>query len=218
MKQMPVLSLRAWSGGLCERAYGGLGERADRKARPRELALPQRVQEVALVLVRVGALEQAIALAVERQPRVVAGGDGIGAQRQGVVEEGLELDLLVAQHVGVRRAAGTVLGEEITEDAVPVRTREVHRVQRDLELRAHLARHTIVFLGGAVVRVVVALPVLHEQARDLVALFEQQQGGDGGVDAAGQADDDVGLTGHGRAQGSRSISCNSARGQRVPAR
>jgi len=37
---------------------------------------------------------------------IVAGCNGLGAERHGVIEEGLELDFGVAQHVGVRRAAG----------------------------------------------------------------------------------------------------------------
>ena len=54
--------------------------------------------------------------------------------------------------------------------------------------------------GGAVFGAVVFLPVLHEQAFDLIALFQQEQSRDGGVDAAGHADDDsgIGWYGHGK--------------------
>jgi hypothetical protein len=50
----------------------------------------------------------------------VAGGDQVGAQRHGVVEEGLELDFGIAQHVRVRRAASLVFAQEVGEHAVLV--------------------------------------------------------------------------------------------------
>jgi hypothetical protein len=59
-------------------------------------------------------------VAVVAHARVVAGRDQVGAQLHGVVEEGLELDLGVAQHVRVRRAAGLVLAQELGEHAVLV--------------------------------------------------------------------------------------------------
>jgi hypothetical protein len=43
----------------------------------------------------------------------------------------------------------------------------------------------------AVFVVIVVFPVLHEQADDFVALLLEQVGSDGGVDAAGQTDDDA---------------------------
>ena len=44
----------------------------------------------------------------------------LGAQRHGVVQESLELDLGIAQHVGIGRAAGGILAQELGEDAVLV--------------------------------------------------------------------------------------------------
>jgi hypothetical protein len=43
------------------------------------------------------------------------GGDALGAEVRRVLQEGLELDLPVAQDVGIRRAPGPVLGEELLE-------------------------------------------------------------------------------------------------------
>ena len=51
------------------------------------------------------------------------------------------------------------------------------------------ARVLVVLGGGAVA--VVLVPVAHEQALHVVAGIAQQQRRDGGVDAAGQADDDA---------------------------
>ena len=50
-----------------------------------------------------------------------------------MVEEGLELDLGVAQHVGVGRAAGAVLAQELGEDAVLVLGGEVDVLELDAD-------------------------------------------------------------------------------------
>src|SRR3546814_13518336 len=66
-------------------------------------------------------------------PCVVAGGDALGAQVARGVEEMLEFDLAVAQHVRVGRAPGRVLGQEVGEHAVPVLAGEIAEVDRDAE-------------------------------------------------------------------------------------
>ncbi|MNJ67736.1 hypothetical protein D3C77_639330 [compost metagenome] len=68
------------------------------------------MQEIALVLGGVQRLEQLeLRAAAGRRhfahPCVMARGDVLGTQRHGVVKKSLELDLGIAQHVGVGRAA-----------------------------------------------------------------------------------------------------------------
>lgn len=92
----------------------------------------------------------------------MAGGDQVGTQRQGVVEERLELDFAVAEDVRVGRAAGLVLLEEVLEHVVPVFGGEVGGVQLDADAVAH-GLASAVFTGGAVFGAVVFFPVLHEQ-------------------------------------------------------
>src|SRR6185312_5440301 len=46
-------------------------------------------------------------------------------------------------------------------------------------------------LRGRAVAVVVLFPVAHEEAVDFPALLLEEQGGDGGIYAAGEADDDT---------------------------
>ena len=121
---------------------------------------------------------------------VVAGGDQVGAQHQRVLEEGLELDLPVAEDVGVGRAPRPVLLEEVLEHVVPVLGGEVGAVQLDAESVGHRLGIGQVFLRRAVLGAVVLFPVLHEQAFHGVALLLEEQRGDGGVDTAGHADDD----------------------------
>src|SRR5258706_553117 len=61
--------------------------------------------------------------------RVVAGGDARRAQLDRMIEEGLELDLGVAQHVRIGRAAGLVLAQELRKHAVLVLGGEIPRLE-----------------------------------------------------------------------------------------
>src|SRR5690554_1414771 len=190
---------------LGDGAHLGLLEFAHREEGAGDGRLGHGVEEVALVLVGIEPLEeprtqQAVGGAADLTlTNIVAGGDLLGAEHLCVLQEHLELDLAVAEDVRVRGAPGLVLGQEVLEDVVPVLGGEVGGVQPDAELLADGLGVRQVFLGGAVFGAVVLVPVLHEQAFDLIALLEQQQGGDGGVDAAGHADDHLAWGGgHGR--------------------
>ena len=82
----------------------------------------------------------------------MAGRDAVGAEAPGVVEADAELDLAIAQHVGVRRAAGPILGEEMREHTLAILGGEADIVQRDAELGADCAGVLEVRGGGAVAR------------------------------------------------------------------
>jgi len=120
-----------------ERAHLRLAQPAYREFRVPELRGLERMQEVALVLVAVDGAQQPAAVA---DTRVVTGREALGAEAPGVVEPDAELDLAVAEHVGVRRATRLELGEESREDALPVLGREARLVQRDAELVADAPR------------------------------------------------------------------------------
>ena len=171
-------------------AHFGLREAGEREHDPRELRLGEPVEEVALVLGAVGAFHQLVATVGLPHARVVAGGDPGGAHCERVIEERLELDLGVAQDVGVRRAAGRVLGEKAREHAVLVLGREVDHLELDPEDIGDRGDVDQILPRRAIFVVVVVLPVLHEEPDDLVALLPQQQSGDRRVDPAGHADDD----------------------------
>ena len=83
--------------------------------------------------------------------------------------EGLELDLGVAQHVGVGRAAGLVLAQERGEDTVLVVGGEVDMLDLDADHVGHRGGVDEIDVARAVFAVVVVFPVLHEDADDLVA-------------------------------------------------
>ncbi len=197
MKQMPVLSFLSWfdeSQSAGDVAHVALVELAEREHRSRELALIEAIQEVALVLGAVLGLEQLHEAVDLPHLRVVAGGDPFGTQRQRMVEKGLELDLGVAEHVGIGRAPRLVLGQEVREHAFLVLGGEVHRL--DLDAEALGDGHGIheVLPRRAVLVGVVVLPVLHEEADDLEALFLEQPGGHRRVDPARHADDHLAFT------------------------
>ena len=169
----------------------GLGQFADREQALGQLFAGHRVQEVALVLAGIETLQQPRLAVGERHARVVPCRDARRTQRLGILDEDLELDLAVAQHVGVRRAPGAVFGQEVLEHVVPVLGGEIGRVQADAEQRAHRLGVGEIGPGGAVLGAVVLVPVLHEQALDRVALLAQQQRGNRRIDAARGADDDA---------------------------
>ena len=96
-------------GGFGHPADFGLGQFGERKEGFRQLSLVQPMQEIALILVGVGRLEQPEAAITFAHTGVMAGGDTFGPHLQRMIEESLELDLRIAQHVGIRGAPGTVL-------------------------------------------------------------------------------------------------------------
>ena len=61
----------------------------------------------------------------------MAGGDLVRTQRQCVVEKGAELDLGIAQHVGIRRPARLIFTEKFAEHALLVFGGEIHHFQTD---------------------------------------------------------------------------------------
>ena len=173
----------------------GLLQITDGKQRPGQLRLSQRVNEIGLILVAVPALEQTKGPVAGLDAGVMAGRDEIGAEITGIVEKSLELDFLVAQDVGVRRAPCRVLGQEHLEHMIPVLGGKVHRLQRYAKPVAHTLGVREILLRGAVFRAVILVPVLHEQAGDVMALLQQTQRRHRGINPAGHADYDSG--GHG---------------------
>src|SRR5690348_8887934 len=169
-------------------AHAGFLDRAQREQRGGQLLLAQGMQEIALVLGVVDRAQQAVVAFMKVHAGVVSCGDFLGAQRVGLVQKGLELDLAIAQNIGIGRAPGAVFGEEMREYAVPVSRREVACMERYAEPAAH--RHGIlaVGIGGAGPGTIIFLPVLHEQTLDVVPGLLQQQGRDGRIDAAGNAE------------------------------
>ena len=121
---------------LGDAAHLALLHAAHREDHARELLLAQAMQEIALIFQRISTSEQPESVFGKIFPGVMPGGDAFRAHAHGVVEEGAELDLGVAEHVRVGRAPGGVLAQEVGEDAVLVLRGEVDR----LEVDAHHVR------------------------------------------------------------------------------
>ena len=132
--------------------------------------LSQQIQEIGLVFGTVARLEQAVSPRHLINPRIVAGGNSLPPEREGVIQKSPEFDLFVTQHVRVGCAARTVFGQEIAEHPIPVFSGKIHGVKWNPEMFANRTRHLEIFLRGTMTRGIVFLPVFHEQACNLVPL------------------------------------------------
>src|SRR6185312_4289601 len=128
--------------------------------------------------------------------RVMAGGKQLTPEPARVIERHAEFDFAIAQHVGIRGAPGLVLAQEVFEHPRAILCGEADTVQRYAELSGDRAG-VLEILSRRAVAIVVLVPVAHEEPLHIPALFLQEQGGDGGIDPAGEANDDAG-GGHGR--------------------
>ena len=160
-----------------------------------ELFLRELAEEIALVLVGIAAREQAVDGAAVRCRRlvlaaVVARSHVVGAQPERFLEEDVEFDLAVAQHVGIGRAAPFVFGEHIVHHALAVVFREVRHVQRNVEPLGDQLREGAVVVPRAVAfeRARRVVPVDHEEADHLVSLPFEQIGGHRRIDATRKSD------------------------------
>ena len=119
---------------------------------------------------------------------VMAGCDHVGSHPFGGLQEGVELDFPVAEHIGIRGPAGRILIEHVVDDPLAIFLRKVYEVEGDTDLARNHFCHEAVFLPFAVpvkcgIRIV---PVLHKHGEDIVALLLEKQGDDAGVDSSGK--------------------------------
>ena len=177
-------------------AHGRLVGVAEREQRVRQLLLVEHAEHVGLVL---AVVDRAVHLdepvGAGAQLGVVAGRDGVEAQRQRAVEHGGELDLLVAAQARVGGAAGGVLVHEVLDHVLVEAVGEVPDVERDADDVGGAAGVVAVLdraaaaRAGAVGRGVAAQREV--DAGDVVAGLDGAGGGDGGVDAAGHGGEDL---------------------------
>ena len=162
---------------------------AEREVGVRELLCREHAEHVALVF-RLGArtVQLAVAVGVFDDLRVVAGGDGVEPERERLLEQGGELDALVAAHARVRRAAGRVLGDEVVDDIGLEPLGEVPHVIGNAEhvggaLRVHgvFDRAAAAAAGAQGARVAAEREV---HADHFMPGFDGARGSDGAVDAA----------------------------------
>ena len=177
-----------------------LGQSSDREKCLGKLLLGQLAEEIALVLVGIDALEYAplwlaadddlVAFRIQQRltAAVMAGGDHVRTHPFRSLEEGVELDLPVAQDVRIGCAAMLIFIEHIVHDPLAIFLGKVHEIERNTYLPGYHLGHETVLLPLAVpvqgrIRIV---PVLHEHRKHVIPLLLEQQGGDTGVDSSGK--------------------------------
>ena len=173
----------------------GLEQSAHGEEGAAQLLLRELAEEVALVLVRVAPGQQTVDDAAVRLhglllAAVVPRGDVVGPELQRLAQEDVELDLAVAQHVGVGRAAPFILGEHVIDHPCAVLLRKIDRVQRDVEPLGHQLGEEPVVVPRTVAlkRPRGVVPVDHEKPDDLVPLLLEEPCGDRRIDAARKSD------------------------------
>jgi hypothetical protein len=162
-----------------------------------ELFLLEAEEEVGLVFFGVDGLEEGGASGgVALDAGVVAGGDVGGAEGAGFGEEVAEFEFFVADDAGVGGASGAVFAGEVVDDHAFEFTGFIDDVMGDAEgvgdaagVGDGLGAAAFVFGAGDAV----LGPDFHGDADDVIALFFEEVGGDGGVDASAHAEEDAGL-------------------------
>src|ERR1700753_4422107 len=112
------------------------------------------MQKITLFLAEVGGFEKLRVFARTPDPCVMTGRDPRGAQALHVFETDAELDLAVAENIGIRRSAGGVLAKKQFEHALPVLARKTNPMQRDVQDLAYASSILKVF-GRRAVAVIV---------------------------------------------------------------
>lgn len=131
-----------------------------------QLCLVQCMQEVGLVFVGVGCVQQLEVFVVFVYLGVVVGGDFFCVQCVCFVQKGFEFDFVVVQYVWVWCVVGVVFGQEVFEYVVLVFGGEVVGMEWDVELVIYGDGVFVVGVGGVWVGVFVFFLVLYEQVFD----------------------------------------------------
>ena len=192
MSWLSALSATASPRRRASRRVSALSISPKGKRRRGELLGRGRVEEVALVALRVGgAVEGAAAVRLRPARHVVAGGQHVGPELAGGVEEVAELDGAVALDAGHRSLARQVALGEAVDHRLPETGLVIEDVVRDAERVGHPARVVNVLAGAAgslaMGRGAVVVE-LERDAHDLVALLREKGRHHGGVDAARHRD------------------------------
>ena len=132
--------------------------------------------------------------------RVVAGRDALGADLACGEEELVELEVVIAERTGDRRAAREIVGDEGADDLVLEAVLGVDEVVGDVEVLGDAAsvidiiNRTAAALDGfghaGAASEAALVPELEGEADDGVSLCVEQRSGGGGVDAAGHGHGD----------------------------
>ena len=171
-----------------------LGESPNRQERMGKLSLSHPVENVGLVLAVVDALQETETVLPGLNPSVVARRYIAGIQEAGPLQEEVELYLVVAGYAGMGSPAALVLAAEIVHDEVLELPLEIEGVVEYVQAVAYQPGILHVVNGTATTVIVgeiclIEAVELHRDARQLVSLTLQQEGGHRRVHAAAHGHD-----------------------------
>src|SRR5258705_7270910 len=157
---------------------------AERSQGTSKLRLAQTEKEIGLIFARVAALSQNCVISVVFNDRVMPRCDIVATQSGCFAPEVAKLELLVAHHTRVWRAASLVFAGEIINDQPLELVGLINDVMWNSQRMRHAARISnrlgsaaFVFRAGDTI----LRPYFHGYADDLVALLAQQISCDAGV-------------------------------------
>ena len=102
----------------------------------------------------------------------------------GTFEEGVELDLPVAQDIRIRSASFLIFIEHVVDHPLPIFLAQVYKIKRDAYLSRDKFSDKAILLPLAVSmqgsRCI--MPVLHEKCKYIIALLLEHKSSDTGID------------------------------------
>ena len=165
-----------------------------RKLQPRHYLWPDSPQHVRLVLARIEPLREGqSAIGCRNQPGVMTRGDLPGPDALGVLQQLAEFQPRVANHAGIGRAAGSVLGDEVTDNPIefPLKINCIEGNFQSLGDAPCIGRIT-----GATAALFprcpsrrsagrqFLMPMAHKEADHIVARLAEQPGSHAAIDSA----------------------------------
>ena len=131
------------------------------------------MQEVTLIFVGIQPFQQ-YGFSIQLAPaHIVACRYQVGTKYFGVFKKRFELNLTITKDVRIRGSASFILMQEVLEHVVPVLGCKVSLMKLDSKCVTDLLSVCQVFFCRAVFCSVVFVPVLHEQAFNLIPLLYQ---------------------------------------------
>src|SRR5437867_8420435 len=157
---------------------------AERSQRTAKLRLAQTEKEIRLIFARVEALSQNCVISVMFDDRVMPRCDVIATQSRCFAPKVAKLELLVAHHTRVWRAASLVFAREIINNQPLKLVGLINHVMWNAERMRHAARISDRLGSAAFVfraRDTILRRYFHGDADDLVSLLAHQTSRDAGV-------------------------------------
>ena len=168
---------------------------------PRHAVLAQSPQHIALVFVLVLAFGHIVTAFPLPQLGIVARGDEAAVHLIGPLEQGLPLDMGIAEHTGVGRATGQVLLYEVVDDIIAKFLPDIDDKVVKTEVHGHLAG-IIDAVQAAAARLLFGaaaggiIPCLHGDPHHLIPLLMEHDGAYGTVDTAAHGHQNLAVLTH----------------------